>query len=98
MEYGVLVEFNPLHLLLNTFLKKHTFFQMGYANMAQRGHGLHLRQYARTFIVENNGKRVVFVNVDGAMVSHGVRRDVSQIIEKNIINCFLIFSDFFSFG
>lgn len=49
---------------------------MGYANIKQRGQGLHLRQFARTFIVDDNTKRIVFVSVDGAMISHAVKRDV----------------------
>lgn len=49
---------------------------MGYANMKQRGQGLHLRQFARSFIVDDGIKRVVFVSVDGAMISHPVKRDV----------------------
>lgn len=53
---------------------------MGYAQMHQRGHGIHLRQYSRAFIVENNGKRAAFVAVDGAMISHPIKRDVNNII------------------
>lgn len=49
---------------------------MGYANIKQRGQGLHLRQFARTFIVDDSKKRIVFVSVDGAMISHAVKRDV----------------------
>lgn len=51
-------------------------FQMGYANIKQRGQGLHLRQFARAFIVDDDSKRIVFVSVDGAMISHAVKRDV----------------------
>lgn len=50
---------------------------MGYAQVTQKGHGLHLRQYARAFIVDDNTKRVVFVSFDGAMIGHTVKRDVS---------------------
>lgn len=50
---------------------------MGYAQVSQKGHGLHLRQYARAFIVDDNTNRVVFVSFDGAMVGHSVKRDVS---------------------
>lgn len=49
---------------------------MGYANIAQRGQGLHLRQYVRTYIIEDAGKYVAFVNVDGAMMTSAIRRDV----------------------
>lgn len=50
---------------------------MGYAQMQQRGQGLHLRQFSRAFIVDDYTKRVVFVSVDGAMISHPLKRDVS---------------------
>lgn len=52
---------------------------MGYAQMQQRGHGLHLRQFSRAFIVDDGTKRVAFVSVDGAMISHPLKRDVSII-------------------
>lgn len=52
---------------------------MGYAQMHQRGHGIHLRQYSRAFIVDHNGKRAAFVTVDGAMISHPIKRDVNTI-------------------
>lgn len=51
--------------------------QMGYAQMQQRGNGLHLRQFSRAFIVDDGTKRVTFVSVDGAMISHPLKRDVS---------------------
>lgn len=50
---------------------------MGYAQISQKGHGLHLRQYARAFIVDDDVKRVAFVTFDGAMIGHSVKRDVS---------------------
>lgn len=62
-------------------IKKLSFFQMGYANIKQRGQGLHLRQFSRAFIIDDGQKRVVFVSVDGAMISHAVKRNVCA---KNI--------------
>lgn len=62
----------------NTNHNHYRFFQMGYAHISQRGSGLHLRQYSRAFIIENNSKRVAFVSVDGAMIAHTVKRDVSM--------------------
>ena len=50
---------------------------MGYANPAQSGEGMHLRQFARTFIVDKDGKRVAFVAIDGAMTSISVKQGVS---------------------
>lgn len=55
---------------------------MGYAHISQRGQGLHLRQYARAFIVEDTDKRVVFVSIDGAMVSHPIKRTVVEKLHK----------------
>lgn len=60
---------------------------MGYAQMHQRGHGIHLRQYSRAFIVDHNGKRAAFVTVDGAMISHPIKRDVNNIL---INTCFML--------
>lgn len=51
---------------------------MGYGHFSQRGKGLHLRQYSRAFIIDDNDKRAVFVSVDGAMVAHTIKRDVSK--------------------
>lgn len=53
-------------------------FQMGYGHFSQRGKGLHLRQYSRAFIIDDNDKRAVFVSVDGAMVAHTIKRDVRE--------------------
>lgn len=72
---------NNMNFFNNSYISD--FFQMGYAQMHQRGHGIHLRQYARAFIVEHNDKRVLFVSVDGAMVSHPIKRDVCS---KQLMN------------
>jgi neutral ceramidase len=37
---------------------------MGYAVIGQTGEGLLQRLYARAFIIEENGSRIVFVNTD----------------------------------
>lgn len=56
---------------------------MGYAQINQRGHGIHTRQYARSFIVEDlPGNRVVFVSVDAGMISHAVKRNVVRELQK----------------
>jgi len=41
--------------------------QMGYANPAQIGEGIHLRQYSRAFIIGDGKSRVVFVSADICM-------------------------------
>lgn len=56
------------------------FLQMGYAQLEQVGHGIHLRQFARAFVFEDDSgsrsKRVAFVSVDAAMMGNGVRKEV----------------------
>lgn len=56
---------------------------MGYAKLEQKGTGIHLRQFARAFVLEDEnsdkGERIAFVSVDAAMMGHGVRREVDII-------------------
>jgi neutral ceramidase len=54
-------QYKPVHVLFG--------FQMGYAMPTQIGHGIHLRQYSRAFIMadQKNTSRVVFVNADICM-------------------------------
>ncbi|KOB79228.1 putative ceramidase [Operophtera brumata] len=55
--------------------------EMGYAQFEQVGHGIHLRQFARAFVLEDDlgnsiiSQRIVFVSVDAAMMGQGVRRE-----------------------
>lgn len=51
-------------------------FQMGYARLEQKGAGIHLRQFARSFVFDDGASRVVFVSVDVAMVSAAIRKEV----------------------
>lgn len=68
---------------------------MGYAEMKQQGHGIHLRQFARTFIVEDekSHNRIVFVSVDAGMMGHGIKRNVSfcylDSTTENLINHYI---------
>ncbi|XP_065087047.1 neutral ceramidase-like [Ochlerotatus camptorhynchus] len=56
---------------------------MGYAEFSQRGHGIHLRQFSRAFIFEDElGERVVFVSADAGMMGHAVKRDVIDLLQK----------------
>ncbi|XP_004929418.2 neutral ceramidase isoform X2 [Bombyx mori] len=59
---------------------------MGYAQLEQIGHGIHLRQFSRAFVIEDNSgdtvKRLVFVSVDAAMMGHGVRKEVIRRLQK----------------
>uniref|UniRef100_A0A182JAR3 Neutral ceramidase n=1 Tax=Anopheles atroparvus TaxID=41427 RepID=A0A182JAR3_ANOAO len=55
---------------------------MGYGEFSQRGQGIHLRQYARAFIFEDEGgSRVVFVSADAGMMGHAVKRDVLGLLK-----------------
>ncbi|KAJ8721230.1 hypothetical protein PYW07_002005 [Mythimna separata] len=59
---------------------------MGYAQLEQTGHGVHLRQFSRAFVLEDNSggatERLVFVSVDAAMMGHGVRKEVIKRLQK----------------
>ncbi|XP_021703072.1 neutral ceramidase [Aedes aegypti] len=56
---------------------------MGYAEFSQRGHGIHLRQFSRAFIFEDElGERIVFVSADAGMMGHAVKRDVIDLLQK----------------
>lgn len=52
---------------------------MGYAQISQKGHGIHLRQFSRAFIIQEGNTRVVFVSVDAGMISHAVKTNVSSL-------------------
>ncbi len=51
---------------------------MGYAKLEQKTAGIHMRQWARAFVVQDvqSGKRLVFVNNDLGMVFQGVHQAV----------------------
>lgn len=49
---------------------------MGYAKSSQKGMGLHLRQFARAFIIDDGETRMVFVSADIAMLGHGIKKEV----------------------
>ncbi|CAH2077084.1 unnamed protein product, partial [Iphiclides podalirius] len=59
---------------------------MGYANFEQSGQGIHLRQFARAFVLVDDGSsrstRMVFVSVDAAMMGNGVRKEVIKRLQK----------------
>ncbi|XP_058817125.1 neutral ceramidase-like [Topomyia yanbarensis] len=56
---------------------------MGYAEFSQRGHGIHLRQFSRAFIIEDElGERVVFASADAGMMGHAVKRDVVDLLQQ----------------
>lgn len=59
---------------------------MGYAELHQRGEGIHLRQFARTFIVQNDDapdrSRIVYVTVEAGMVAHEVRTEILKRLQQ----------------
>lgn len=55
---------------------------MGYAQLSQRGYGIHLRQFSRAFIFDDGEKRAVFVSVDAGMMAHAVKRDVIAVLQR----------------
>jgi neutral ceramidase len=56
---------------------------MGYAQLHQKGHGIHTRLFARTFIIEDERQsRIVFVSVDAGMISHVIKRNVIVELQK----------------
>lgn len=53
---------------------------MGYANLKQTGKGIHTRQFARAFVIEDeHNSRVAFVSAEAGMIGYGVKREVSVI-------------------
>ena len=56
---------------------------MGYAKLGQKGKGIHLRQFARAFVLDDGKERLAFVSVDCAMIGNGLRREVSTLCRAN---------------
>ncbi|XP_077971927.1 putative neutral ceramidase C [Styela clava] len=57
---------------------------MGYAKSTQRAGGIHLRQYARAFIVEDRKTKVrtAFINIDACMASTLVKLEVLKALKS----------------
>ena len=51
---------------------------MGYAKQGQNTKGIHIRQYSRAFVFEENGARNVFVSIDCGMMGQLVKMKVNQ--------------------
>ncbi|XP_026172018.1 neutral ceramidase isoform X2 [Mastacembelus armatus] len=54
---------------------------MGYANPQQTAAGIHTRLYSRAFIIDDGGRRVVFVTADVGMISQRLRLEVLQALQ-----------------
>ncbi|WP_374352203.1 neutral/alkaline ceramidase [Chitinimonas sp.] len=61
---------------------------MGYAKLDQKTAGIHMRQWARAFVVvdQDSGRRVVFVNNDLGMVFQGVHQAVLARLQARFGN------------
>ncbi|KAL0274590.1 UNVERIFIED_CONTAM: hypothetical protein PYX00_002688 [Menopon gallinae] len=55
---------------------------MGYGRLEQKGKGLHLRQWARSYIIDDGERRMVFVNVDVGMIGDALRLGVLSHLEE----------------
>ncbi|XP_044761583.1 neutral ceramidase [Coccinella septempunctata] len=55
---------------------------MGYAKSKQIGCGIHLRQFARSYIIDDGETRVAYVTVDTCMISHGLKKEVLSRLRK----------------
>ena len=51
---------------------------MGFAKRGQNTKGIHIRQYSRAFVFEQDDNRNVFVSADCAMMSQLVKKQVIQ--------------------
>jgi len=49
---------------------------MGYANPVQVSAGIHMRQHARTFIIDDGANRIVYVNIDCGMIDQAIKTEV----------------------
>ncbi|XKL62114.1 hypothetical protein PGB90_001947 [Kerria lacca] len=55
---------------------------MGYANIEQKGNGIHLRLFSRAFVIDNGSKKFVFVSVDCGMIGSGLRKQVLRRLQQ----------------
>ncbi|KAL3877147.1 hypothetical protein ACJMK2_034896 [Sinanodonta woodiana] len=57
---------------------------MGYANPSQTSRGIHLRQFARAFIIADLKltNRIVFVNTDACMISQIIKLEVVKLLKE----------------
>ena len=51
---------------------------MGYANPEQRSAGIHMRQFSRTFIIDDGVQRVVFTSVDCGMIDQIIKTEAKE--------------------
>ncbi|XP_061381436.1 neutral ceramidase-like [Danaus plexippus] len=61
---------------------------MGYADIGQKGGGIHLRQFSRAFIFVRGDARAVLVTADIHSIDIGVRRQVVQNLQQRYGNLY----------
>lgn len=61
---------------------------MGYASLDQKGIGMHLRQFARAFIIDDGKHRVAFVSIDACMISDSIKREVMYAVQIQLRSIF----------
>ena len=61
---------------------------MGYALLSQKTSGILQRDWARAFIIQSpcNGKQIVFVNADLAMLFQGIQQEVLKRIKVMVVS------------
>nr|ADK88944.1 putative ceramidase [Bovicola ovis] len=55
---------------------------MGYGKFTQKGSGIHTRQHAKSFIIDDGKSRLVFISVDLGMMGDGVRIHAIKVLEE----------------
>ena len=77
---------NGRHLVKVITFNDFQFFswQMGYAVPSQVSAGVHMRQFARAFIIKQGESRVVFVSVDCGMIDQIIK---FQVYLKTFVFC-----------
>ncbi|XP_073992956.1 neutral ceramidase isoform X2 [Rhodnius prolixus] len=55
---------------------------MGYAKPDQKGQGIHTRQFARSYIVDDGKSRIVFVTTDCGMMGTFLRKEVLKRLKQ----------------
>ncbi|CAH1646438.1 unnamed protein product [Spodoptera littoralis] len=63
---------------------------MGYAEVGQRGRGIHTRQFARSFIFAEGNSRVVLVTAEVQAVGIAVRREVVKKLQERYGNMYTL--------
>ncbi len=68
---------------------------MGYAMLAQRGHGIHYRLRARTFIIKHllSNTNFVYINLDLGMTMQSMKVRVVQTLKEKYPALYALYND-----